>query len=173
MVTDVQKTEVPIRVAVLTVSDRGALGEREDLSGKVIIEIVEEQGWEVIYYDVVPDDVELLKEELQKLADVTQASLILTTGGTGIAPSDFTPEATLAIIHKEVPGLAEAMRKESMVKTPHAMLSRAVCGIRGSTLIINLPGSPRAVRECLEIVLPAIPHAADLLRGAVTDCGTP
>ncbi len=170
--SDAQKSAIPIRVAVLTASDRGALGEREDLSGKVIMEIVREQGWEVVYYDVVPDDRLLLGNELKKLADVLQASLILTTGGTGIAPKDFTPEATLDIIHKEVPGLAEAMRKMSMEKTPHAMLSRAVSGIRGSSLIVNLPGSPRAVRECLEIILPAIPHAAELLRGAVTDCGT-
>ena len=171
--TGAQRNETAVRVAILTASDRGAAGQRDDLSGKVIMEMVQEQGWQVVSYGVVPDDRTLLKAELQRLADEVKASLILTTGGTGLGPRDFTPEATLDVIHKEVPGLAEAMRQESMKKTPHAMLSRAVCGVRGESLIVNLPGSPRAVRECLEIIIPAIPHAAKLLRGAVADCGLP
>ena len=167
-----EKNRAHIRVAVLTASDRSSRGERDDLSGVVISEIVAEQGWEVAFYGIVPDDRELLKKEMRRLADEMRVSLILTTGGTGLAPKDFTPEATLDVIDKEVPGLAEAMRKMSMEKTPHAMLSRAVSGLRGETLIVNLPGSPRAVRECLEVIIPAIPHAAELLRGTVSDCAT-
>ena len=168
----VVNNKIPIRVAVLTVSTRRQ-GERDDLSGPVLMEIAKGQGWEPVFYGVVPDDRALLKAELQRLADEAGASLILTTGGTGLAPRDVTPEATLDVIHKEVPGLAEAMRKQSMKKTAHAMLSRAVCGIRGETLIVNLPGSPRAVRECLEVILPVIPHAVELLRGTVSDCSRP
>jgi len=171
--TDKHAITPPVRIAVLTASDRSARGERDDLSGKVITEIAAEQGWEVAHYGIVPDDRSLLKNELQRLADEVRVSLILTTGGTGLAPRDFTPEATLDVIDKEVPGLAEAMRYVSMKKTPHAMLSRAVSGLRGETLIVNLPGSPKAVRECLEVITPAIPHAAELLRGAVADCGGP
>jgi len=171
--SDVYKNKIPIRVAVLTASDRSARGERDDLSGRVLMEITKGQGWELVFYGVIPDDRAQLKVEMQRLADEVGASLILTTGGTGLAPRDVTPEATLDVIHKEVPGLAEAMRKKSMEKTTHAMLSRAVCGIRGETLIVNLPGSPRAVRECLEVILPAIPHAVELLRGAVSDCSRP
>ena len=167
-----EKNGAPVSVAILTASDRSSRGERDDLSGVVISEIVTGQGWEVAFYGIVPDDRFLLKEEMCRLADEMKVSLILTTGGTGLAPKDFTPEATLDVIDKEVPGLAEAMRKASMEKTPHAMLSRAVSGLRGETLIVNLPGSPRAVRECLEVILPAIPHAAELLRGTVADCGT-
>ncbi len=163
----------PVRVAVITASDRSARGERDDLSGKVIQEMIESQGWRVMYYGVVPDEKDRLKQEMIRLADREAASLILTTGGTGLAPRDFTPEATLEVIDKTVPGISEAMRQESLKKTPHAMLSRAVCGMRGKTLIVNLPGSPKAVRECLEIVIPVIPHAVELMQGSVSDCQSP
>ena len=146
-----------IQVAVLTISDRSSKGEREDLSGKVIEEIVRSNGWEVAYYGVVPDDKETIRTELIKMEAQLKVDLVLTTGGTGLAPRDFTPEATLEVIDREVPGLAEAMRMESLKNTPHSILSRAVWGARGNNLIVNLPGSPRAVRECLEVIAPAIP----------------
>ncbi len=156
--------------AVLTASDRGARGEREDKSGKVIEEIVQRLGGEVLEYALVPDDVESIQEKLIYFADQLKAEVILTTGGTGLSPRDNTPEATTAVIEKVVPGIAEVMRAESLKKTPHAMLSRAVCGVRGSSLIINLPGSPKAVRECLEFIEPALPHAIELMKGRVSDC---
>lgn len=159
------------QVAVLTVSDRSARGEREDRSGKIIAGMLHSAGLEVAVYKIVPDEKEIIKAELIRLVEEKQIDLLLTTGGTGIAPRDLTPDATLEVVTKEVPGLAEAMRGESIKKTPHAMLSRAVCGIREKTLIINLPGSPKAVQECLAVVLPAIPHALELLRGEVSDCG--
>ncbi len=162
-----------VRVAVLTASDRSSRGEREDLSGLEIIKIVSEAGWTVVSHTIVADDKEMLKKEMIRLSDTLKANLILTTGGTGLAPRDYTPDATLEVIDRVVPGLAEAMRRESIKKTPHAMLSRAVSGTRGSTLIVNLPGSPRAVRECLNVILPAIPHAVDLLGGGVFDCASP
>lgn len=161
---------VNLRVAILTASDRSSRGEREDLSGPEISRMVTEAGWTVVSHTIVADDKEMLKKELIRLTDELKANLILTTGGTGLAPRDFTPDATLEVIEKNVPGLAEAMRRESIGKTPHAMLSRAVSGVRGSTLIVNLPGSPRAVRECLAVILPAIPHAIALLGGGVSDC---
>ena len=156
--------------AVLTASDRGARGEREDKSGKVIEEIVQKLGGEVLEYAMVPDDLESIRGKLIYFADQLKAEVILTTGGTGLSPRDNTPEATLSVIEKLVPGLAEVMRAESLKKTPHAMLSRAVCGVRGSSLIINLPGSPKAVRECLEFIEPALPHAIELMKGRVSDC---
>ena len=156
--------------AVLTASDRGARGEREDKSGKVIEEIVQRLGGEVLEYAMVPDDLESIREKLIYFADQLKAEVILTTGGTGLSPRDNTPEATLSVVEKLVPGLAEVMRSESLKKTPHAMLSRAVCGVRGNSLIINLPGSPKAVRECLEFIEPALPHAIELMKGRVSDC---
>ncbi|MCR3921667.1 MAG: MogA/MoaB family molybdenum cofactor biosynthesis protein [Firmicutes bacterium] len=159
-------------VAVLTASDKGARGEREDESGRVIHEMVASIGGQVIAYDVVPDDYEVLTHKLTEYADVDKANLILTTGGTGLSSRDNTPEATLAVIEKQVPGMAEAMRAFGLEKTPHAMLSRAVCGIRRHSLIVNLPGSPRAVRENLSVILPAIPHALQVLCDEAADCAT-
>ncbi|MEW5921287.1 MAG: molybdopterin adenylyltransferase [Bacillota bacterium] len=159
-----------VKVAILTASDRSSRGEREDISGREIAKMVTEAGWEVVSHTIVADDKKMLKKELIRLSDELKVNLILTTGGTGLAPRDFTPDATLEVIEKNVPGLTEAMRQESLKKTPHAMLSRAVSGVRGSTLIVNLPGSPRAVRECLNVILPAIPHAVALLGGGVSDC---
>ncbi len=161
---------VNVRFAVLTASDRSSRGEREDISGAEIGRIGEEAGWELVSHTIVADDKEMLKKEMIRLCDTLQVSLVLTTGGTGLAPRDFTPDATVEVIEKNVPGMAEAMRLESLKKTPHAMLSRAICGVRGKTLIVNLPGSPKAVRECLDVILPAIPHAVALLGDGVSDC---
>jgi len=153
-------------VGVLTISDLGAQGRREDVSGETIKEIVTERlGAEVAEYEIVPDERELIETVLVEWADVSKVDLILTTGGTGFSPRDVTPEATQAVIERQAPGLAEAMRSQGLKKTPHAMLSRAVAGIRGKTLIVNLPGSPKAVRESLEVILPALPHAIEILRG--------
>ena len=138
-----------LRVAVLTVSDRSARGERPDASGPVLVALVEAQGWEVVRSDILPDDLTVLREIIALWADRGEADIILTTGGTGFAPRDVTPEATRGVIEREAPGLAEAMRAASVVKSPHAMLSRAVAGIRGKVLIINLPGSPKAAKENL------------------------
>jgi len=159
-----------MRVAVLTASDKGARGEREDRSAEVIKEMVAEIGGEVVAYDVVPDEKELLVEKLLEYADEKKVDLVLTTGGTGLSPRDVTPEATLEVVEKVIPGIPEAMRAKGLEYTPHAMLSRAVAGSRGKTLIINLPGSPRAVRENLEVVLPAIPHALEILQGRGGEC---
>ncbi|HOV81032.1 MAG TPA: MogA/MoaB family molybdenum cofactor biosynthesis protein [Bacillota bacterium] len=159
------------RIAVITVSDRGALGDRPDESGPAVREMVGELG-EVIVYKVLPDDLDVLKETMVDLADRGKVDLILTTGGTGLSPRDNTPEATLAVIDREVPGLAEAMRLESMKKTNRAMLSRAVAGIRHRTLIVNLPGSVKAVRECLGVILPALPHGLEILTGRGGECGS-
>lgn len=161
-----------INVGIITASDRGAKGEREDLSGKVIIETIPQIDGQVSAYWIVPDDFEALKEAMVKMCD-QGIDLILTTGGTGLSPRDNTPEATLEVIEKEVPGIPEAMRQKSLGKTPHAMLSRSRAGIRGKTLIINLPGSPKAVKENLEVILPALPHAIEVLQGQVTDCAKP
>jgi len=153
-----------VRVSILTISDRSFRGERDDLSGPALQTHVSSQGWEIVQLSIVPDELEAIKNKLSSWADSSNQDVILTTGGTGFAPRDVTPEATLDIIDRIAPGLAEAMRTKSLEITQHAMLSRAVVGIRGRTLIINLPGSPKAAVENLEVVLPVIPHAVQLLK---------
>lgn len=158
------------RVGVITASDKGFEGRREDKSAAVIREIITGLGWELVSYRLVPDDLTHIKNALIAMTDEEKVDLILTTGGTGLGPRDVTPEATKAVIEREVPGIAEVMRAESMPKTPRAMLSRAVAGIRKQTLVINLPGSPKAVRECLEAILPALPHGLEILTGRGGEC---
>ncbi|RMF49651.1 MAG: MogA/MoaB family molybdenum cofactor biosynthesis protein [Anaerolineae bacterium] len=153
-----------LRFGILTVSDRSARGERPDLSGPALQQAVEAADGIVVRTGLVPDDYHTLRDTLAEWADRDDLDVLLTTGGTGFAPRDVTPEATLAVVERQAPGLAEAMRAASLRITPHAMLSRAVAGIRKSTLIINLPGSPKAAVENLEVVLPVLAHAVQLLR---------
>jgi molybdenum cofactor synthesis domain-containing protein len=160
----------PFRVAILTVSDKGAAGEREDLSGRAVEELVLREGWKVEVREVVPDEAVIVEERLRYFCDRLRVDLVLTTGGTGMSPRDDTPEATRRVLEKEAPGFAEAMRAASLRVTPHAMLSRAVSGIRGSTLIVNLPGSPKGARENLEVIIPALPHGLEKLRGDTGEC---
>ncbi|MCP4136145.1 MAG: MogA/MoaB family molybdenum cofactor biosynthesis protein [bacterium] len=160
-----------ITVGIITASDRSSRGEREDLSGPEIKKWALDKGFEIAEESIVPDDIEDMKNKLIEYSN-SGINLILTTGGTGFAPRDITPEATLAVIEKNAPGFAEVMRMKSLEITPHAMLSRAVSGIRKSSLIINLPGSPKAVRENLGFIEKAIPHALDLLKDSVSDCGS-
>jgi molybdopterin adenylyltransferase len=157
---------------ILTISDKGSRGERQDKSGEAIREILSSMDVRIVDYDIIPDEKELIIEKLVKWADEDNLDMVITTGGTGLTPRDVTPEATLAVVDRIVPGFAEAMRAESLKKTPMAMLSRAIVGTRGKCLIINLPGSPRAVRECLEVILPALPHALETLKGQTGECGT-
>jgi molybdenum cofactor synthesis domain-containing protein len=158
------------RVAILTMSDRGSKGERKDSSGPLIEEMIKDLPAQVIHYEIIPDEKEKIVKSLIKCADELKVDLILTTGGTGLGPRDVTPDATLDVIEKEVPGFSEAMRAESLRKTPHAMISRAVCGIRGTSLIANLPGSPKSVKENLTVILPALPHALFKLKGDPSEC---
>lgn len=153
-----------INFGILTISDRSASGERTDASGPALVEAVLSQGWEVISQGILPDDALPLREKLVDWADRRDLDVILTTGGTGFSPRDVTPEATLSVVERPAPGLAEAMRAASLRITPHAMLSRAAAGIRGRTLIVNLPGSPKAAVENLAVIAPILPHAVQLLR---------
>lgn len=159
-----------IRAAIVTLSDKGFRGERMDESGKVIQEMIASIGAEARSYEILPDDEALIREALVRLADSGEIDLVLTTGGTGVSPRDVTPEATRAVIDRELPGMAEAMRAESFKKTPHAVISRALAGIRKKTIIVNLPGSPRAARENLAVILPALPHAVEKIKGSEADC---
>lgn len=159
-----------MRAAIITSSDSGYAGEREDLSGPVIREILEAAGYEVVRMTLLPDDRRMLAEEMATIADSHMAELVVTTGGTGFSPRDCMPEATADVIERAVPGIPEAMRAYSMTITPRAMLSRAAAGIRKSTLIVNLPGSPKAVRESLEYIIPALGHGLEILTGEAKDC---
>jgi molybdenum cofactor synthesis domain-containing protein len=152
-----------LRFGILTLSDRSAKGERADLSGPALADLIRTAGWSVTKQSILPDDESATCATLIEWADGGEVDIILTTGGTGFAPRDVTPEATRKVIEREAPGLAEAMRADSLKKTPHAMLSRAVAGIRGRTLIVNLPGSPKGAVENLQTVLPVLPHAIQLL----------
>jgi len=152
-----------IRFGILTLSDRSATGERADASGPALADLIRAQGWSVTKQAILPDDESAIRATLTEWADSGTVDVILTSGGTGFAPRDVTPEATRAIIEREAPGLAETMRAESLKKTPHAMLSRAVAGIRKRTLIVNLPGSPKGAVENLQTILPVLPHAVQLL----------
>ncbi|MBC7959573.1 MAG: MogA/MoaB family molybdenum cofactor biosynthesis protein [Vallitaleaceae bacterium] len=159
-----------IKVGVLTASDKGSIGERVDESGQVIKDMIEQIDGEVVVYRMVADERGLISAALIEMADVFAADLILTTGGTGFSPRDITPEATLDVIDRLVPGIPEAIRQQSLLITSRAMLSRATAGIRNKTLIINLPGSPKAVRESMEIILPVLPHAIGILKGEAGEC---
>jgi molybdopterin adenylyltransferase len=158
-----------INFGILTISDKGSRGERYDGSGAVIQDRVSILGGRVVRYDIVPDEVDIIRHRLIEWADAGDVDVILTTGGTGLGPRDVTPEATAPILDKLLPGIGEAMRMETLGKTPTAILSRAVAGVRKKCLIINMPGSPNGVRECLEVVVPALIHAVEIITGVVTE----
>ena len=160
----------PLRAAILTASDSGYAGEREDVSGPTIRKILEENGYQVVHTILLPDDREVLAQEMSRIADEGVAELLVTTGGTGFSSRDCMPEATMDITERAVPGIPEAIRAYSMTITPRAMLSRAAAGIRKHTLIINLPGSPKAVKESLEYILPSLEHGLEILTGTASNC---
>ncbi|MCT4632509.1 MAG: MogA/MoaB family molybdenum cofactor biosynthesis protein [Firmicutes bacterium] len=159
------------KIGIITASDKGSRGERVDKSGQLIKEIMTENDYDVMEVRILPDDLDVLADAMIDMADNKKYDLILTTGGTGFSMRDWTPEATKKVIHREVPGIPEAMRAYSMKITPKGMLSRSAAGIRNATLIINLPGSPKAVRENLECILPALRHGLEILVGSATECG--
>ncbi len=159
-----------IRIAILTVSDKASAGLREDTSGPTIRECLDSLEYELLWYGIVPDERETITETLRHLSEQCGADVILTTGGTGLAPRDVTPEATMALADKVVPGIAEAMRVQSACKAPRAMLSRGVAVVHAQTLIVNFPGSPKAVRECMEVLVPVLEHAVAVIKGAAGDC---
>ena len=156
-------------IGIITASDKGSRGEREDASGRLIATMLQDLG-QIRSYKVVADDAEQISREMVIMADQLGVDLILTTGGTGLGPRDVTPEATLAVVDRQVPGIAEAMRAKSLEITSRAMLSRAVAGMRNKTLIINLPGSPKSVQECLEVILPALEHGLAIMKGEASEC---
>jgi len=156
--------------AVITVSDKGSAGEREDLGGPLVREMLENTGYDVVHTAIVPDERELIEQELVRCADELDIALVVTTGGTGFSPRDITPEATIAVCTRMAPGIPEAMRAESLKITNRAILARQQAGIRGETLIVNLPGSPKAARENFAAVLPALDHGLEMLRGEKRDC---
>ena len=158
-----------MRIGILTISDKGSQGKRPDESGKVIRNMVSAGDGQVTKYEIVPDEMDQIAAKLAAWADSGSVDVILTTGGTRLGARDITPEATLSIVDKLVPGFAEIMRIKTFSVTPRAILSRAVAGVKGKCLIINMPGSPKAVKECLEVILPAIPHAVEMLTGVVTE----
>jgi molybdopterin adenylyltransferase len=158
------------RAGVLTLSDKGSEGLRQDLSGPIIKEILTALNISVEMAEIIPDDYDLIRNRLISWCDEHRLDLIVTTGGTGLSLRDVTPDATLSVIDKRVPGMEEVMRAESLKKTPHAMISRAIAGVRKHTLIVNVPGSPKGARECLESIAQALPHALDKLGGDMSDC---
>ena len=159
-----------MKSGVLTISDKGSLGERKDGSGPVICEILQGIGAVIEISEIVPDEKDIISDRIIHYADTLSLDLVVTTGGTGVSPRDVTPEATKAAIEREVPGMGEAMRMESLKITPHAVISRGIAGIRGQTLIINLPGSPKAASENLKTILNALPHAVSKIKGDQSDC---
>ncbi|MFC2012795.1 molybdenum cofactor biosynthesis protein B [Chloroflexota bacterium] len=162
-----------LTLGILTISDKGSQGQRYDKSGEVIRDMLSALGADIAKHEIVPDERDIIAARLADWADKGAVDVIVTTGGTGLGPRDVTPEATLAVVDKEVTGLAEAMRAETFHITPSAILSRAVAGVRGRCLIVNLPGSPKAVRECLGVILPVIPHAVEIIKGEVTEHAAP
>jgi len=160
-----------MRVGILVISDKGSRGERSDKSGPAAKEAISQLNFDIFKCEIVPDEAALISNKLIEWCDGGSLDLILTSGGTGLSERDVTPEATLRVINKIIPGISEAIRVETMKKKPEAILSRAVAGSRGKCLIINLPGSPGAVKECLEVILPVLPHALEILRGEVSECG--
>jgi molybdopterin adenylyltransferase len=161
-----------LKAVIITVSDRGARGEREDGSGPEIAWILQALGMEIVGRRIIPDEKELIRQTLIEWSDGEKTDLILTTGGTGVSPRDVTPDATREVIEREIPGMAEAMRHQSLTVTPHAMISRAMAGIRRRTLIINLPGSPKGARENLNVILPALVHAIEKIKGDEKECAS-
>ncbi|MFC2159143.1 molybdenum cofactor biosynthesis protein B [Actinomycetota bacterium] len=160
-----------LKIAVITVSDKGYRGEREDRSGKYIVDYFKENGWVISDYTIVPDEIDIIKDKLIDICDTKKANLIITTGGTGFSLRDITPEATEEVIEKKVPGFSEIIRIEGQKKTPRAILSRGISGIRKNTLIINLPGSIKGVKDSLELIYRTLPHGIDILTGRDAECG--